>query len=247
VDIPADEPITFFANRSLLAGRYVSLEVSDDGSGMDETTLRQIFNPFFTTKLAGRGLGLSAVVGMVHGYMGAIRVLSEVGKGSYFQVVFPVASLDKVGVAGLQVEKPQPEVDHLPQRFDPAASISRRASILVIEDEPIVSSTMKLMIESDGHTVVVAGNGREGIRLYQMYNNRFDLVIVDLTMPVMGGEETIRALQSINPEINVVVCTGHSESDAGKLREIGVRGIIPKPFRESFLRSEVEKYLVRKT
>jgi two-component system, cell cycle sensor histidine kinase and response regulator CckA len=225
VKLDASEAATGFPNYSLDPGPYVSVAIEDSGVGMDASTLDRIFDPFFTTKFFGRGLGLSATLGIVQGHRGAIRVSSKVGQGSRFQVVFPVSTV--------------PEV-----RLSPAAPVHavRPAAILVIEDEDSVSRMMKLALEADGHSVCIAGNGRDGLRMFES-NTKFDLVTVDLTMPVMDGEETIQALQSVDPNVRIVVCTGHAESEAAKLGRLGIAGVIVKPFAGSALKSEVRKYL----
>lgn len=228
IKLEAGEVATAFANYVLEPGRYVSLEIEDSGTGMDQATLARIFDPFFTTKFIGRGLGLSATLGIVQGHKGAIRVSSTVGKGSHFQIVFPVS----------EVHEPQ-QVDPLPV---PAA---KPATILIIEDEDSVSRMMKMALEVDAHTVVVAGNGRDAVQLFEAAPEKFDLITVDLTMPYMSGEETIHALQSIDPKVKIVICSGHSESEASKLGGLGILGVIPKPFGGALLRGEVRKYLAR--
>jgi PAS domain S-box-containing protein len=224
--LDAAEAATGFPNYSLEAGRYVSLEVEDSGIGMDAATLPRIFDPFFTTKFIGRGLGLSAALGIVQGHKGAIRVSSIVGKGSSFQVVFPVG----------EVTEPKVSVP-------PSSPQTEAATILVIEDEESVSRMMKTVLESDGHSVFIATNGCEAMKVFENFNHEFDLVTVDLTMPRMGGEETIRALRLADPDVKIVVCTGHSESEAARISGWGILGVIAKPFGGAFLRAEVRKYL----
>jgi len=115
-----------------------------------------------------------------------------------------------------------------------------------VEDEESVRSMMRSVLERDGHTVLMAVNGSEALQLYTAENGSIDLVIVDLTMPVMSGEETIEGLTALDATVNVIVCTGHSKSEATKLTSPGIVGVLAKPFRGSQLRSEVRKYLIEK-
>jgi DNA-binding response OmpR family regulator len=223
-----EDSLRLFPNYSLETGKYVSVEVLDSGSGMDAATLKRIFDPFFTTKFLGRGLGLSATLGIVRSHRGAIRVVSEPEKGSLFHVVLPVIEAK---------DETQAPPDSEP---DPIT-----ARILIVEDEESVRSMMRSVLERDGHAVLSAVNGFDGIQVYRAAKGTIDLVIVDLTMPVMSGEETIEGLIALDPAVSIVVCTGHSTSDAAKF-SAGILGVIGKPFRGSVLRSEVRKYLLKK-
>ena len=157
-------------------GNYVNLQVHDTGSGMTQETIDRIFDPFFTTKFTGRGLGLAAVLGIVRGHKGAIKVYSTVGQGTTFKVLFPASDH--------QALKPTPQV------------VTERSvqgeTVLVVDDEQIVRRSAKAMLERYGYSVVVAENGKEAVELYRVLADKIDLVLLDMTMPVMGGEETFR-------------------------------------------------------
>ena len=196
-------------------GKYVTLEVRDAGCGMDAETLSRIFDPFFTTKFTGRGLGLAAVTGMVRGHKGALHVESTPGKGSCFKVLFPVSAEAAASV-----------VESAPER-----SLAGDETILVIDDEDTVRQAAKSALESYGYKVIVATNGREGVRLFQELAGEIDVVLLDMTMPVMSGEEALRRLKSIQPDIPVVLSSGYEEADATRrFTGKGLAGFIQKPY-----------------
>ncbi len=170
------------APNGISPGKYVTFEVRDAGRGMDAVTLSRIFDPFFTTKFTGRGLGLAAVLGIVRGHMGALHVDTAPGKGSSFKVLFPVS-------------------EGQPARLEPSGPSDRilkgRRYILVIDDEDAVRQTAKSALESYGYKVIVAANGKEGVNLFRELSHAIDAVLLDVTMPVMGGEEALTRLKSI--------------------------------------------------
>jgi signal transduction histidine kinase/ActR/RegA family two-component response regulator len=224
-----EHSLRLFPKYSLETGTFVSVEVEDSGAGMDEATLERIFDPFFTTKFLGRGLGLSATLGIVRSHKGAIRVVSAPGRGSLFHVVLPTSDV--------QLENPKAPPS------DPAAIAGK---ILIVEDEESVRTIMQSVLERDGHTVMMAVNGFDALQIYKKNKGSVDLVILDLTMPVMSGEETIEGLMALDPRVNIILCTGHSKSEATKLADSGTFGVLAKPFRGSSLRAEVRRHLLKK-
>jgi CheY-like chemotaxis protein len=207
-------------------GLYIYLEVSDTGRGMDEETLGRIFEPFFTTKFTGRGLGLSAVLGIVRGHKGALRVSSEVGKGTTFRILFPAVE----------------EAAAPPAEKDLAAGDTWKGTgrVLLVDDEETIRVLGKRMLERLGFAVLTASDGREALRIYQDREEEIDLVLLDLTMPHMNGEEAFRELRRINPAIRVILSSGYTEHEivarfAGK----GLAGFIQKPYTVAALRDRL--------
>ncbi len=196
-------------------GSYVSLEVHDTGCGMDESIVSRIFDPFFTTKFLGRGLGLAAVQGIVRGHKGVLKVYSQPGQGSTFKVLFPAT-------------------ERVPTVAAPRAggeALAGYETILVIDDEQIVRQTAKSMLESYGYSVLVAENGREGVDLFRVVHEKVALVILDMSMPVMSGEETLRNLKLADPQTPVILSSGFNEVEAiRRFTGKGLAGFIQKPY-----------------
>jgi PAS domain S-box-containing protein len=217
-------------NTEIANGRYVRMEVSDTGCGMDETTRSRIFDPFFSTKFAGRGLGLAAVAGIVRSHRGAIRVTTELGKGSTFLVLFPA----KAATATRPSPAPQ------------AAVVQEEAqgSILVIDDEESVRRMASYALTRNGHRVRQASSGREGIEILQEEKGAISLVLLDLTMPGLSGIETMQELRKFAPDVEVVISSGYGEEQAMSLFSgQRVSGFIQKPYTAARLMERVRSTL----
>jgi PAS domain S-box-containing protein len=216
------------AGESLKPGRYVALEVHDTGTGMDEATLAKIFDPFFTTKFAGRGLGLSAVSGIVRAHHGAMKVYSKPGQGTTFKVLFR-ASTNQVPHTGRPAKR----------------ELKGVGTVLVVDDEEIVRVTAKHALERYGYRIMVANDGVSALEAYREQLELINLVLLDLTMPVMNGEETLRRLQMLNPDVKVLLSSGYNEVEAvQRFAGKGLAGFIQKPYTAAALAEKVREALV---
>jgi PAS domain S-box-containing protein len=215
-----------FPAAQIEAGNYVFIQVEDDGCGMDEQTRARIFDPFFTTKLTGRGLGLAAAMGIVKAHNGAIRVATAAGKGTAFKVIFPVRR-DEV------VEECESK------KADSNGAV--KGVVLMVDDEEIVRKVAKAALEIRGYRVILAGDGREAVEVFRGMSDSISLVILDLTMPVMGGEEALRHLRDIRPDVTVMLSSGYTETDAmRRFSDDGLAGFIQKPYTSARLRERVD-------
>ncbi len=192
--LTADDLATFHFGTDLEPGPYVFLEVSDNGPGMPADVVERIFEPFFTTKFTGRGLGLAAVQGIMRSHGGAVRVVSKVGKGTVFTLLLPPAA---------DAALPAADVPAL------AAPLHAHGEALIVDDEEIIRTTLSVMLESFGFTVVTAANGREAIQVFERRHRHLKLVLLDLTMPVLSGEESHAELVRIDPSVPVIFMSGY--------------------------------------
>jgi two-component system cell cycle sensor histidine kinase/response regulator CckA len=210
----------------LAPGTYVYLEVRDTGCGMDEATRARVFDPFFSTKFQGRGLGLAAVAGIVRAHKGAIQVTTAPGAGAIFRVLFPVSNTSAAA-------------------SEPPAGTRRdlrgKGTVLVVDDEQHVLSLAQAGLERHGYHVLLAESGPAAIEIIREQGGRIDLVVLDLGMPVMGGEEVLPRLREIRPDLKVMVSSGFSETET--LRAFAgapLSGFIQKPYTVRELAAEVK-------
>jgi two-component system, cell cycle sensor histidine kinase and response regulator CckA len=216
---------TTSAPKHLQPGPYVYLEVHDTGMGMDAETQAHIFEPFFTTKVKGRGLGLSAVLGIIHSHKGAIKVYSQPGKGSTFKILLP--SVEPALQAAPSVQQ---------------ALRRGTGTILVVDDEEVVRKVAKAALELYGYSVILANDGKEALDIFHQRDSGIDLVLLDLIMPNMGGEETYRQLKLRQPDLRVILSSGYSDTQAqARFAGKGLASFIKKPYTAAALREIVQR------
>jgi len=202
--------------------RYAYVEVADDGCGMDEPTRTQMFDPFFTTKFTGRGLGLSAVLGIVRGHRGAMTLTTAPDRGTTLRVYLPVAPSTTLA-------------DAPPKRR--LASIS--GSVLVVDDDRTVGHVAAAMLTRAGLQPTVAESGAEALEEFNARKEDvpFDLVVLDLTMPGMDGREVGRRLRQVDQDVPIIISTGFGEMDVKELKELRIAGFLQKPYTRANLES----------
>ncbi len=209
-------------------GAYVCLEVSDSGSGIDPADRTRIFDPFFSTKFLGRGLGLSAVLGIVRAYGGFIEVESEPGKGSTFRINFPATS-HRAAESATAIRKLKP----VPKNT---------GTVLVVDDDAAVRRFVSDALKHYGYEVLQAADGKAALSLFYKHAERISAVFLDLVMPVLGGEEIIADLRRVRPDVKIIVTSGYDVERAERL--VGKEGFalfLQKPYTAARLAEAVRK------
>jgi CheY-like chemotaxis protein len=210
-------------------GPFVRIEIADTGIGIDRAIRGKIFDPFFTTKEKGKGtgLGLATVYGIVKNHNGFINVESEIGTGTTFSVYIP--AVDKAAAKVQEVES-RPRGGH--------------ETILVVDDEETIRLLVQDVLEELGYNVLAAGDGIEAVALYRERIGTIGLVILDMTMPGMGGRETFEKLKELNPRVRAILSTGYSEDErARQMLAMGVKAFVQKPYRTDDLALAVRRIL----
>ncbi len=219
---------TMLTGLPLATGWYATLDVDDSGCGMDEMTQTKIFDPFFTTKLTGRGLGLAAVAGIVRAHRGALKVHSAPGQGSTFKIIFPI----------------RPETAPSLPREKAAASLQGSGRVLIADDEELIRTYATAALEHFGYTVTTARDGQEAVDLFARDPSAFDLIFLDLTMPVMNGQEAVRRLLALRPGIPVILSSGLNEALAVRhFAGDSLAGFIQKPYSTRSLGEKIKAIL----
>jgi two-component system, cell cycle sensor histidine kinase and response regulator CckA len=222
---------SFQGGRDRPEGRYVLCEVSDTGCGIDTESLKKIFEPFFSTKFTGRGLGLSAVLGIASGHQGAVRVESAPGEGTTFQLLLPVCDV---------------EAEANQEAVAPAEGWRGSGTILLAEDETLVREYAVAALETLGFCVLAALDGFEAVELFRQRHSEIVCVLLDFKMPRMDGGEAFVEIRRIRGDVPVLLASGFNEQDAtAGLMSQGLAGFVPKPFRLAALRAKLREALAR--
>jgi len=219
-------------NSGIPFGRYIELKISDTGQGMDEMTLEKAFEPYFTTKARGKGtgLGLSLVHAIVEEHEGYIKVESAVGKGTFFNLYFPIKT----------------ENDEKAYDSDPEENINLKGTgkILLVDDERDILFTTRKILNHSGYDVVVFENGIDAIDAFKAATDTFDIIITDMAMPKMNGIDLAEKILKIRDDIPIILCTGYNDSLSKKrANEIGIRRYVQKPVASRKLLTIIQEEL----
>ena len=217
----------------LSAGNYIKITVRDEGAGIEPKHLDLIFDPYFTTKQTGSGLGLATVFSIINKHAGCISVLSELGKGTIFTIYLPAAK-------ALKRAKSLPKTK--------SAALAKPASILLMDDEEMILGLVSTMLTRLGFTVATASHGNEAVKMYKQAMDKgtpFDAVIMDLTIPGgIGGKEAITMLLDIDPKVKAIVSSGYADDPVmAHYAEYGFHGVAAKPYSQATLQNVLQKVL----
>ncbi|MGD2270007.1 MAG: response regulator [Desulfobacterales bacterium] len=207
-------------------GRYIVLRVKDDGKGMDKDTIGRIFDPFFTTKLQGRGLGMAAVYGIVKNHDGWIGIDSDPGKGTSVRILLPV-------LREIPLEKKPITTDSAPGT----------GTVLVIDDEEDILDVCRSILERLGYTVLEARTGKEALEFAEELKDRIDLVILDVAMPDIPGDQLCQMIKEIQPRMKILVSTGYAVEDLVDSLKRETQGFIQKPISFSKLSAKIKEVM----
>jgi CHASE3 domain sensor protein/CheY-like chemotaxis protein len=220
-----------YRDQVIPAGEYVCLEVTDNGGGMDEETKEKIFEPFYTTKFTGRGLGMSAVLGIIKSHAGALQLFSQLGQGTTFKIYLPALSNEH------NVSEKESSSAH-------SVSWKGSGTLLLVEDDENIRPLAKEFLEILGYTVLEAVNGKEALKMYKNNSAEINLVFTDMGMPVMDGYELFEKLKKIKPELPIVVSSGFGDTEIStKLGQDNLAGFVSKPYSLDKLREVMKGVL----
>jgi len=224
--VASDQTSTDAFGSSINAGIYSSLVVSDNGCGMDEETQKRIFEPFYTTKFTGRGLGMSAIHGIIKSHEGILQMNSSPGSGTTFKILFPVpvAASDCIPVTST----------------GSVPSEKTGGTVLLVEDEQALLVMGAAMLEVMGFLAITASNGSEALEIYRARGGEIDVILMDLIMPVKGGIAAYHELRGINPKVPIIICSGYGvEAVEDVIKNDPYAGFMHKPYKPDELRNLV--------
>jgi signal transduction histidine kinase/CheY-like chemotaxis protein len=249
-----DDLACTYLDEQLPEGRYVCLEVTDTGTGMSAETQARMFEPFFSTKFTGRGLGLAAVLGILRGHRGAVRVHSESGKGTMMRLFFPAREQARPVVAAETKKTPavreRADSAHRPAASSPTMRSGGSAPaptsapsdapnpetdsgrVLVIDDEETVRNVAKTILERVGFTVTTANSGAEGIAKFREASGDFRVVLLDMKLPLVSSQQVFDTLVRIRPDVRVVLSSGLlNDESMAPFDNRDIAGYLQKPYR----------------
>jgi nitrogen-specific signal transduction histidine kinase/CheY-like chemotaxis protein len=226
------QPDTDHLGKTITPGYYLCLQVSDSGCGMDDETMRKIFEPFFSTKFAGRGLGMSAMLGIISAHQGAVQLTSQPGQGTTVTVYLPA-------------QEDRPETTAVIRHAVPD-TWQASGSILLAEDERQLLTLTTLMLQDFGFTVIAATNGKEALELYRQHAAEITLVMTDVGMPLMDGYELFHELKKEQPKLPIIISSGFGDTAiTARIPREEIAGLVSKPYTfdqlQEVVRSVVEK------
>lgn len=205
------------------------MEVADFGCGRSAATKAKVFEPFFSTKFAGRGLDLAAVPGIVRGHKGVLKVRSELDRGTNFKLLLSCSEAKAM--------TPEPNQS-------PSKNWRGTGTVLVVDDEASVRAIATRMLELFGFSVLVASDGREGVEMFRANKDTISVVILDMTMPHLNGEEAFHEIRRIRSDAQVLLVSGYNEQDAiDRFAGHGLAGFLQKPFSPIELRDKLRRIL----
>ncbi len=208
---------------------FACLEVNDTGCGISREEMGKIFDPFYTTKFTGRGLGLSVAMSLVRAWGGMIHVNSQTDTGSCFKVFLPITAVVVPLQADLEIEQ---------------ETYNAKKTVLLVDDDPVACEVIKTLLEHLGLTVIIAVSGNEAAALFQKHHNSIDCLLTDLSMPDMDGWETLAALRKINPHLPAILASGYDEAHAmnGDHKELP-QAFLHKPYTKKNLENVLNRVL----
>jgi PAS domain S-box-containing protein len=236
-DYSAEELAESVLDVSPKPGRFVYLEVRDNGCGISEEIREKIFDPFFTTKFTGRGLGMSALLGIVKAHFGTLFLDSTPGEGTTIRVALPIATGDSAPAAA-----PKPVQATAPTDNDNTSPLT--GTVLVVDDEKSVLKICATMVRQSGFTVITATDGADAVEIFTRRSNEIDLVLMDLTMPNMDGATAMIELRRIKPDVKIILSSGFNEQELDeRLADQKPTGFIRKPYRLQSLSTELQRVM----
>ena len=229
MELDADFIKSSIADESVKPGKFVYFHIMDNGEGMDEATASRIFEPFYTTKFTGRGLGLSAVLGIVRGHNGVIKIFSKPGEGTSFKIFLPASEQP------IEKEKSEEPVEEL---------LKTGGTILLVDDEEGVRGATEQILQYFGFNVLLAADGLEGVEVFRKNAGKITMVILDMKMPRMNGREAFEEIRKIDKDVKVLLSSGYNEQEAMRLFDgKDIAGFIQKPYTIDALRDKIKAIL----